>query len=388
MNRNLLIALVCMIMMFTLFFSFIFFPRSTILVNADTDDVKVTAGGMVVIEQTSKRVLFEKDKDKPIPMASTTKIMTALIALEKCEDIDIAFKVDNRAVGIEGTSIYLKNDEWLTMRELLYGLILSSGNDASMAIAYKIGNGDAQKFVDLMNAKVEELNLHNTHFDNPHGLDSNTHFTSAYDLAVISAKAMENETFREISKTLKKQISSNKQNENRFLRNKHKLLTLFEGCDGIKTGFTDQARRCCVTSAKRDNMRLICIVLNCNDMFEESAELLNRAFDKYKMVEILEPYKFLTSIKVEDGEMESVKLYTEKGFSYPLTEKENEFVTIKQNMPSILNCPLEKHQEVGNYQVYLFNDLLFTEKIYTMEAVRKAGVANKMKDIVEHWYYN
>jgi D-alanyl-D-alanine carboxypeptidase (penicillin-binding protein 5/6) len=326
--------------------------------------------------------------NKQLPMASTTKIMTALVALDNFTDLDTPFKVDNRAVGVEGTSIYLKKDEQLSMRELLYGMMLPSGNDASMAIAYKVGENDINKFVQMMNDKANELNLHNTHFDNPHGLDSPTHYTSAYDMAMITSKAMENETFREIVKTTKKQISSNTAGENRFLRNKHKLVGNYDGCDGVKIGFTDNARRCCVTSAKRDNMRLVCVVLNCNDMFEETAKLLDLAYEKYKMVQLLEPYKFLTSIKVENGENESVKVFTEKGFYYPLTQREMDFVRFKQYLPETVEAPLEKHQQIGNYEIYLDNDLIFTEKIYTIEDVNIAGVTEKIKDILERWYYD
>lgn len=391
MNKNYFFALACLIMMFTIFFSYVFLPKSYLQVNADIvpekNDYEVTALSMALIEQTSGRVLMQKDMDKQLPMASTTKIMTALVALNSCDDLDSSFAVDNRAVGIEGSSIYLKKNEKLSMRELLYGMMLPSGNDAAMAIAYKVGDGDLNKFVQMMNDEAKTLNLHNTHFDNPHGLDSETHYTSAYDLAIISAKAMENQNFRDIVKTTKKQISSS-DGENRFLRNKHKLVGSYDGCDGIKIGFTDNARRCCVTSAKRDNMRLICVVLNCNNMFEESAKLLDMAFDKYKMTELLSPYKFLTSIKVENGNQESVKVFTEKGFSYPLTQNEADFVSYKELLPNLIEAPLQKHQEIGDYEIYLDNDLIFTEKIYTIEDVNEAGISTKVKDILERWYYD
>ena len=214
--------------------------------------VQSNALGAVVIEAKTGRVLFEKDKDKQLAMASTTKIMTALVAIEHTNDLDEVFATDNRAVGIEGTSIYLRKDEHLSMRDLLFGLMLASGNDAALAIAYKVGDGDLQTFVDMMNQKVSDLGLKNTHFDNPHGLDSKAHYTTAYDLAVITAKAMENNDFKDIVSTKFKQIPSNKIGEHRYLKNKHRLLQNdMPGCEGVKTGFTDNARRCCVTSVLR-----------------------------------------------------------------------------------------------------------------------------------------
>ncbi|MBR4124556.1 MAG: D-alanyl-D-alanine carboxypeptidase, partial [Clostridia bacterium] len=216
MNKKLYFLLVCFLLFTIIFASSFLLPKTVqcVSVNAQSN-FGCSAKGAVVIEAGSKRVLFEKDKDTKLPMASTTKIMTALVAIENTSDLDEVFDVDNRAVGIEGTSIYLKKDEKLSMRHLLLGLMLASGNDASLAIGYRVGNGEIEKFVELMNQKVQELNLHNTHFDNTHGLDSKTHYTSAYDLAVITAEAMKNKDFREIVSTKFAQIPSNQIGQNR-----------------------------------------------------------------------------------------------------------------------------------------------------------------------------
>lgn len=350
-------------------------------------DVDSSALGLVVIEASSNRVLYEKNKDKQLPMASTTKIMTALIAIENTKDLDEVFATDNRAVGIEGTSIYLRKDEHLCMRDLLYGLMLASGNDAALAIAYKVGNGDLQSFVDLMNDKCKQLGLTNTHFDNPHGLDSKTHYTSAYDLAVITAKAMENKDFREVVSTKFKQIPSNKENQFRYLRNKHRLLQAdLNGCEGVKTGFTDNARRCCVTSVLRNKMRLICVVLNCQDMFIESEKFIEHCFDKYKYKTILEANKYIDSISVENGKFPSVKVCTKDEFWYPLLEDELQYIQCKTILPESLQAPVDAGQEVGEYKIYLNNDLLFVAKIYTIDSVDTKDYGQKLKDILDNWY--
>ena len=393
MNKKVVSILMLMFVIMTLIITNFIFPKTVQCFSlqssalSNLDNVSMTAKAGVVIEQNSHRVLLEKNMDERLAMASTTKNMTALVALEHTDDLDEVFAVDNRAVGLEGTSIYLKNDEHLSMRHLLWGLMLASGNDASLAIGYRVGNGDIDSFVEMMNQKAIELGLHNTHFDNTHGLDSKTHYTSAYDLAVITAKAMENKDFREIVKTKFAQIPSNKQGENRFLRNKHKLLqSNFDGCDGVKTGFTDNARRCCVTSCCRNGMRLIAVVLNCQDMFEESAKMIDICYKNYTYQNLLEANKYMDSISVENGVNDSVKTYTKQAFYYPLKDNELSKINTKVILSPKLEAPVESDTEVGEFKIYFDNDLIFSAKIYTIESVDEKGYTDKLKDIVENWY--
>lgn len=346
-----------------------------------------SAKASVVIEASTNRVLSENNKDMELAMASTTKIMTALITLENCPNLDEKVDIDNRSVGIEGTSIYLRKGESLTVKELLYGLILASGNDASLALAYHVGKGNLDTFVSLMNEKVKELNLHHTSFANPHGLDAKNHYTSAYDLAVITSCAMKNENFREICSTKFAQITGNEAVGSRYLRNKQRLLKTLEGCNGVKSGFTDNAGRCLVTSCKRNNMEVISVVLNCPDMFEESARLINDAFVEYKMVQVLEPYNFITTIPLEDAKLDGVKVFSRKEFCYPLNEEEKTKITIEKELPDILSAPVEKEQKVGKISVYFDKNLIFEEDILTMESAESTDVKDKIEDIIEKWFY-
>ena len=341
----------------------------------------------VVIESSTNRVLDEFNCNERLAMASTTKIMTALVTLENCDDLQTKVNVDDRAVGIEGTSIYLRKGEVLTVEELLYGLILPSGNDASMALAYFIGKGNLEDFVKLMNEKAENLGLKNTHFANPHGLDASDHYTSAYDLAVITSCALKIDAFREIVSTKNKQITGNEEVAHRFLRNKQRLLRTLDGCNGVKTGFTDNAGRCLVTSCKRGDMEVVSVVLNCPDMFNESAKLIEKAYSNYKMVNILEPYSFISNIPVTEGDKESVKVYSMKGFKYPLKEDELTKINIERELPEILDAPIEKEQIVGEIKIFYDKDLIFSEKIYTMESVRSLDIKDKVKDIIDKWFY-
>ena len=385
MNKKVLFIIGAFLLATLIFGASLLLPKTVECISLQ--GASLTAKSGVVIEAETGRVLLEKNKDEKLPMASTTKIMTALVALENTYDLDEIFAVDNRAVGIEGTSIYLKKDEHLSMRHLLLGLMLASGNDASLAIGYRVGNGDISKFVEMMNQKATELGLHNTHFDNTHGLDSATHYTSAYDLAVITASAMQNKDFREIVKTKFAQIPSNIDGQNRYLRNKHKLLQAdMQGCEGVKTGFTDNARRCCVTSCRRDGMRLICVVLNCQDMFEESRKMLESCFDTYSCQTILEPNKYVESISVKNGAVDSVKTYTKQGFCYPLKAGELEKINTKVSIEQVVDAPIKKDTEVGELKIYYDNNLIFVSKIYTMEDVETKDYGQKLKDIVDNWY--
>lgn len=342
------------------------------------------AKSMVVIEADSKRVLNDKNKDERLAMASTTKIMTALVTCKNVKDFDEVVAINENAVGIEGTSMYLKKGEKLTVKELLYGLMLPSGNDAAMALAYYVG-GSEERFVEMMNEQAKELNLQNTHFANPHGLDADGHYTSAYDLAIITAEALKNDTFKEIVSTRNIRVTGSKENEPRFLSNKNKLLKTLDGCTGVKTGFTDNAGRCFVCSCTRDGMTLISVVLNCGPMFEESAKLLNTCFEKYKMREILEPYAQGENIKVSNGESDFVQTVTKHGFSYPLTDEEFNNIKIVRNQPEILDAPVVKEQKIGEIEIYLDKNLLFKENIYTMENVKSTKYLDKIWEIVDEW---
>lgn len=384
MKKYYLTIFMCFLLVAVIYFSSMILPQT--IQTVSSTGIEVNAKAFVVIDSDSGRVLTEKNKDTQLAMASTTKIMTALVALENTTDLDETFATDNRAVGLEGTSIYLRKDEHLSMRHLLLGLMLASGNDASLAIAYKVGNGNLQNFINMMNKKAEDLGLHNTHFDNPHGLDSKTHYTSAYDLAIITAEAMKNQNFRDIVKIKFAQIPSNIQGQNRFLRNKHKLLQAnYAGCEGVKTGFTDNALRCCVTSVLRDNMRLICVVLNCPNMFEDSKLLLENCFNNYSSTNLLKPNKYIDSIPVKDGNIDSVKVYTKESISYPLKQSELNKINIKIVLPEFIDKPTPKDSKIGEYKIYLNNDLIFSVKIYTMEAVEEKNYSQKIKDIIENW---
>ena len=375
-----IVYLVILIFLISSFLIGALMPRP-VQVSAESLQGYTTAKGMAVLEMESGRVLFSKNMDTKLKMASTTKIVTALTVINNCENLDEPFKINNKAVGIEGTSIYLKYNEVLTARELLYGLMLRSGNDASVALALHCAN-TIEEFAEMMNETAKQCGALNSHFVNPHGLDADEHYTTAYDLALITTKALQNLTFKEIVSTKNIKISGGEQGT-RYLVNKNRLLNSLDGCIGVKTGFTSKAGRCLVSAVERDGMTVVAVVLNCGPMFEESADLLNLAFTKYKNVELLKSYNYICNIPVIDGEKNKVRVYNPKGFSYPLTMEEQSKVSIDYDLPNQLKAPIKAESKVGTAKVYFDDKLLFETDILAMENIESDAIINKIKDIID-----
>lgn len=241
----------------------------------DISDAKAA----ILIDQKSKCVLYERNADTKLPMASTTKIMTALTALCYASE-DKVITVPKCAVGTEGTSASLIEGEPLTLKELLYALLLQSANDAAVTIAVGIA-GSVEGFAVLMNSKAREIGLCSTHYDNPHGLPSETHYTTARDLAISTAYALENETISSIVASKKATIPYG-DSGHRYLTNHNKMLSIYEGADGVKTGFTKASGRCLVSSATRDSMKLIAVTLNSKNDWAEHTKMLDYGFENFK----------------------------------------------------------------------------------------------------------
>jgi len=352
--------------------------------NGAFADETTSAKAMCVMESSTNRVLYFKNHDLKLPMASTTKIMTAITAIENCSDLDKEFEIYPKAVGIPGTSIYLRKGEVMSTRDLLYGLMLVSGNDASVAIAEHVG-GNTKNFVKLMNDTARKIGAKNSHFDNTHGLDSKTHYTTAYDLALITSYAFNNPTFKEIVST-KSTTITNSDNKVRYLKNKNKLLNLLDGCNGVKTGFTNNAGRCLVSSCEREGMNIVCVVLNCRPMFEESAKLIDRAFNEYKMFDLTKGYSFDDKILVNDGKKEYISIGTSgQSYFYPLKDEELAKVTYNYSVMQSIDAPVTKGSEVGEIKIFVDKNLQFSQKIYTMEDVRRKSIWARVKTLIEQW---
>jgi D-alanyl-D-alanine carboxypeptidase len=283
-----------------------------------------SARGMCVVDVESGRVLFSQNADTKMGMASTTKVVTALTVLENTADIDTKIKINDKAVGIEGSSIYLQRGEMLSVRELLYGLMLRSGNDSAVALALHI-SPTLEDFAVLMNETAVKYGAVNSNFTNPHGLDDKNHYTTAYDLAKLSAVALKNPVFAEIVATKQTRIDgldADGKPMPRVLINKNKLLKTLDGCIGVKTGFTKKCGRCFVGARETNGQKIVCVVLNCGPMFEETATLLKQAGEIYKNRVILTEDEFFT-----DGN--GKRALATENFVYPLNEAEYNALEIK-----------------------------------------------------------
>jgi len=261
--------------------------------------------------------------------------------------------------------------------------MLISGNDCSVAIAEHVC-GSTSEFITKMNELAKNIGANNSHFANTHGLDADGHYTTAYDLAKITAYALENPIFKEIVSTKNTKIT-NGAGENRYLKNKNKLLSTLEGCIGVKTGYTDDAGRCLVSAIEKDGMRLVCVVLGCRPMFEESATLLKECSETYKLYNLCDFYDFERELTVIDGRNATAEIGTKDNFVYPLTEKEVQNLKFVYTIPENLQAPLENGTQIGNVEIFLGNDLLFSEKIFTIEEVKPKSLLQRLKDFFKNW---
>lgn len=297
----------------------------------------VSAQNAILMDAQTGRVLYEKNADKQSLIASTTKIMTALVICEQTNVLD-RVRIPQEAVGIEGSSMYLRAGEILTVQDLLYGLMLHSGNDAAVALAIYCG-GTVEGFAELMNDKAHRLGMHNTHFVNPNGLDSPGHYSTARDMAILSAYAMENPIFAKTVSTKTVTVGD------RVLRNHNKLLWQLDGADGVKTGFTKAAGRILVSSCTRQGRRLIAVTMNDRNDWADHQKMMENGFSNYTVRQIVKSGDCLGAIPVISGEEAYVELLATEDFSYALSDTEKPEIVLSQ--PGFVYAPVAKGQQAG-----------------------------------------
>lgn len=322
-----------------------------------TPDISAYSG--LLMDQDSGRILFAKKPHEKQRIASITKIMTAIIALE-FGNLGDDVKISNRAVNVEGSSIYLEKDTEITLEDLLYGLMLRSGNDAAIAIAEHIG-GSLDGFVYLMNEKALQLGMKNTSFANPHGLDdSEEHYSTPFDMGLLTKYAMQNESFRKISSTKKYKTWYNK---NRLLTEKYKY------CTGGKTGFTKRANRTLVTTASKNNLNLIAVTLNGPDDWNDHINLYEYSFNNYHQKEILRA----GIIKAIPKTIFDRHVVLKRSFTYPLTSKENDYLSVQYKIisPTVELAKPQLNRVVGMAEIYFKDELIGQLPIYLNEKVKE-----------------
>lgn len=358
-----IIKLFAFLLAFSLF-SVQLFSFSAFAEGSSASVGSLSAESACLIDAESGRVLFGKSERVRMPMASTTKIMTALIALESGIPLDTAVTVPQAAVGVEGSSMYLVESERITFESLLYGLLLCSANDAAVAISIAVG-GSVEHFVDLMNEKAASLGLSDTHFTNPHGLYDDEHYTSAYDLALLLSHAMKNEKFAAISGCEKKVFPKGEDGV-RVMINHNRLLSQYDGVIGGKTGFTKKSGRCLATCAERDGLRLVAVTLNAPNDWSDHASLYDFGFSSYEMVNFSAISLQIPVISGKKGEI----LAKTDGFSLLLPRERGE-LEVRIEAPRFVFADVDKGDELGR-AVYICNGrIIATTPLYAYEDVEK-----------------
>ena len=309
----------------------------------------VSARSAVLIDAESGQILYGKDENTRRGMASTTKIMTALVALEHSSLEEVVI-VAPEACGIEGSSIYLFPEEQITMETLLYALMLQSANDAAEAIAYAI-SGSVEGFVALMNEKADELGLSATHFDNPHGLDGETHYTTAYELAKIAAAALENETFRRIVGTEKKAIPLHNGEATRLLVNHNRLVREYDDVIGVKTGYTRACGRTLVSAAEQNGVTLICVTLDDGNDWVDHRALLDYGFSLYETVTLADIGEISYEIPVCGGIQASVMVENVEKITVSLPKEHGEIRAVFE-LPRFVYGGIEKGRVLGTVRFF------------------------------------
>lgn len=343
----------------------------------------INARSAIVMDFETGNILYEKNAYRKRPMASTTKIMTAIIALENCS-LDEDVLISGRAAHMGGSTMGIKEGSTIKLKDLLYGMLLCSGNDAAVAIAEHVG-GSVEGFAELMNKKAIEIGAYSTSFSNPHGLDAENHYTTAYDLAKITRYALKNDVFNEIVRTKEYYYNG------RTLRNTNEMLTGYEGADGVKTGYTGLAGRCLVTSATKNDMRFISVVLFCDSKdlrASSSRTILDYAFSHYGRVHLLKKGEILGSIKIKRsrtqqeilvGASESLKTVIQHGLEDTLYTR--------VSLPLEITAPVKQGSILGTISVYQGDQIIAETSLIAMGSAEKMELTDYIAYVLSQWFH-
>lgn len=324
----------------------------------------VSAKSAIAIDGTTGQVLFEQNADERLPMASTTKIMTAITAIEHF-DLDRTYTVKPEYTRVEGSSMYLKAGERITLRETLYGLMLMSGNDAALAVAGECGG--QTHFVALMNDTAARLGLKSTHFDNPNGLDGETHYTTARELAALAAYAMRNAAFRDIVSTKSHTEKSHTDGNVRYMKNHNKLLSLYDGAVGVKTGFTKKSGRCLVSAAERNGRRIIAVTLHAPDDWNDHIAMLDAGFAQYAPCTLHQAGAVLCEQPVEGGNVARLPLAADEDVTAWLLPGERAQIRTAFYGARFNYAPVAAGSSWGTVTYKLHDETLATGKLHFLQ---------------------
>lgn len=351
--------------------------------EAFVTDVEVSAKSALLCSSDGL-LIYEKNADIPLPMASITKVMTVICALESIEDLSKEITVPDAAVGIEGSSVYLAKGEKVTYEMLIYSAMLESANDAVTALAICV-SGSLEAFVSQMNEKAQRLSMTNTHFCNPHGLNENEHFTTARDYVKLMSYALENETFCKVIATKKITFAKLDGSMTRVLTNHNRLLNTYSGMIGGKTGFTKVSGRTLITAAKRGDTVLICITLDAPSDWNDHTKMLDLGFEEVKTV-TFKADEIAKELQVGGGEQEKVRLLAVNDVSYTVRNEAD--VSVEYELPHITFAPVKLGQELGKAVFFCNGNKIAEVPLYAESSVRvpqpeeKGSISEKIKDLL------
>ena len=331
---------------------------------------KIEAQAAILMDAKTGQILYEKNSHARNAPASTTKVLTAIIAIESGH-LDDEVKVSSRAANTAGSSMHLSSGQIISMRELVTGLLLRSGNDAAVAIAEHLA-GTVEDFVTLMNQKAQLLDATASHFANPHGLTAPGHYSTAFDLAWISRYALTNPIFATIVNTKETNIEwldRRGKEHDQSLRNTNKLLWLLEEADGVKTGTTNQAGPCLIASATRGNQKLIAVVLHDHSRWVDSMKLLKYGFDSFDLYEYANKNDILGSIPVEGGLSPTIDAVVSNIASLVVPSADYEHITVSVDIPEKINAPVYQGQKIGEIVFFVRQQAVKTVDIVSAQTV-------------------
>ena len=342
------------------------FFLSAPLEAAENPGISVSAASCVLINAETGTVLYEKNAHEQRAIASTTKIMTALVTIEAGE-LDKAFTVDPMAIRVEGTSMGLREGDIVTRRALLYGMLLPSGNDAANAAAVSVC-GTMDSFARRMNAYAKAIGMTESNFVNPSGLDADGHYSTAYDMALLARKALQNDIFREICSQANAKVFFGNPPYERWLHNSNKLLWSYEGCVGVKTGFTDNARRCLVSAAQRNGVSLICVTLNAPNDWQDHTKLLDYGFKQVKTRQV--ELESIPTVSVIGGEKDCVAVVPSEPLTVAVSAEQQAKAEVR--LEPFLYAGFDKGEQVGKVIITVDGAVIKEIPLITSEGVKQA----------------
>lgn len=342
-------------------------------------EINIQSNAAVLIDKRTGRILFQKNCRERLKVASLTKIITAIVAVENCS-LDEVVNIGKGPAYIGGSVVGLKYGSNISLRKLMYGMLLESGNDCALAIAEHV-SGSKEKFAILMNQKAKEIGAKDSYFSNPHGLDEEKNHSTAFDMALIFRYAINNEYLSQILST--NSISLDFGGVNKSLSNTNRLLRTYGGCIGGKTGFTNGANRCLIAAAKDKNMEVIAVILGApttNIRFNEGKQLLLYGLEEYRYMDISNYINFYINIKIIKGDIDYYTKRIKNNMIIPLKGGELEEIYVKQNIIPILNATVKKGTYLGNVEMYIGSEKIYNEDVILDKDIYKKNVSSYIKE--------